>query len=183
MEEELKSFNLKKYFPFLGIAVLIIAVIAIIITVFGGGPKKSVKKFVKALDKCNASKLSDCIDFAASDAWMDIYLDEFDKDDYKDFKEEIKEVDKDDIKEDKKDFRDYMKEGFEEIKEECKSFKVKIEKIKSVKKLHGKVYKVEAIITVQAKSKDDDEIDETETITFIVYKNKIVYSTIFDELF
>lgn len=184
MEEEFKEkkeFNFKKYLPFIGIAVAVILVIVILALTLGGGPKRAVKKFVKAFNNGNASKLVDCIDFAGVEAWKYTYMDDFDKDDYKDFKDDYKDVDKDDIKDTKKEAKDEFKDGFEEIKEDYKSYKMKIEKIKDVEKLGKDLYKVKAKISLEAKpkDKDDDEIDESETMTFIVYKGKVIYSDMF----
>lgn len=184
MEEEFKekkSFDFKKYLPYIGIAVAVILVIVLLVAIFGGGPKKAVKKFVKAFNNGNASKLVDSIDFAGMEAWDYDYMKDFDKDDYKDFKEDYKDVDKDDLKDAKKDAKDGLKETFDDMKDDYKSYKMKIEKIKDVEKLGKDLYKVKAKISLEAKpkDKDDDEIDESETMTFIVYKGKVIYCDMF----
>lgn len=184
MEEEFKekkSFDWKKYLPFIGIALAVILVIVILVAALGGGPKKTVKKFIKAMNKGNASKLVDCIDFAGAEAWSYKYMEDFDKDDYDDFKEAYKDVDKDDIKDMKKEAKDDFKDQFDEIKDNYKSYKMKVEKIKDTEKLGKDLYKVKAKISIVAKpkDKDDDEIDDSSTLTFIVYKGKLIYTTLF----
>ena len=108
-------------------------------------------------------------------------MDDFDKDDYDDFKEAYKDVDKDDIKDMKKEAKDEFKDQFEEIKENYKSYKMKVEKIKDTEKLGKDLYKVKAKISILAKpkDKDDDELDDSSTLTFIVYKGKVIYTSLF----
>lgn len=188
MEEEFKekkSFDWKKYLPFIGIALAVILVIVLLVAIFGGGPKKAVKKYLKALNKQNATKVVDCVDMIGMDCWSYKYNDDFDKDDYEDFKDDYKEakddMDKDDLKEAKDEAKDDLKDGFDNIKDTYKSYKFKVEKFKNVKKLGKSLYKVEAKVSLEAKAKDkddDDDIDKADTAIFIVYKGKIIYSEI-----
>ena len=142
MEEEFKekkSFDWKKYLPFAGIALAVILVIVILLSVFGGGPKKAVKRYIKALDKQNASKVVESIDLIGMKCWFEYDEDDFDKDDYEDFKDDYKDekedMDKDDLKDAQKEMKDEMKDNFEDIKDKYKNYKVKVEKFKDVEKL------------------------------------------------
>lgn len=179
--ENVKS-NFKKYLPFIGIAVAVVLVIVLLVSLLGGGPKKVVKKFMNAMNKQKVDKLVECIDFAGSDAWKYSYDEnDFSEDDYDEFIENYKDVEKDEIKEDRKDARESFESNFEEINDDYKSCKFTIKEFKSVKKLGADLYSVKAKISLVAKPKDksDDEIDKTDTATFIVYKNKLVYSDFF----
>lgn len=178
---KLKS-NLKKYLPFIGIAVAVILVIVILVSIFGGGPKKVVKKFVNAINKQKTDKLIECIDFAGSSAWKYSYDEnDFSEDDYDEFIEDYEDVDKDDIKDDRKDAKESFNDMFDSIEDDYKSYNCKIEEFKSVKKLGKDLYAVKAKVSITAKPKDksDDEIDLSNIATFIVYKNKLVYSDVF----
>lgn len=175
---DFKSINYKKYLPWAGIALVVIVVIIILAAALGGGPKKAVKNFISGMNNRNASKIVKNIDVAGMSAWGYYYdEDDFSKDDYKEFIADYKDVDKDDIKDATKDLKDTMEESFDDMKDEYKSFKIKIEKFKDVEELGKDLYAVDAKVSVAAKPKDKDEtdeIDETETITFVVYKNKVI---------
>ena len=84
---DLKTFDYKKYLPWAGIAVAVVAVIIILVVVLGGGPKKAVKGFISGMNNKNASKILESIDPAGTSAW---YYDEddFSKDDYEEFIED-----------------------------------------------------------------------------------------------
>ena len=161
-----------------GIAVAIVAVI-VCLSIFTGGPKKVVKKYIKAMSKMNTEKVLKCIDFAGEEAWSWKYdEDDFSEEDYDEFMEEYKAVEEDDIKDSKKYLKKSLISSFDDIKEDYKKYKMTLEEIKSVKKLGKDLYCVKAKITLLAKpkDKDEDEIDKTDTASFIVYKNKLVYS-------
>lgn len=177
-----KSFDYKKYLPWAGIALAVIVVIIILAATLGGGPKKAVKNFVSGMNSRNASKILNSVDFVGMSVWEYSYdEDDFSKDDYKEFLEEYKDAVKDMDKEDLKDAEEYMEEtmqdSFDEIKDEYKSYKFKIEKFKDVEKLGKDLYAVDAKVSVKAKPKDKDvtdEIDESDTVTFVIYKNKLI---------
>lgn len=175
---DFKSINYKKYLPWAGIALAIIVVIIILVAALGGGPKKAVKNFISGMNSRNASKIVKNIDVAGMSAWGYYYdEDDFSKDDYKEFIADYKDVDKDDIKDATKDLKDTMEESFDDMKDEYKSFKIKIEKFKDVEELGKDLYAVDAKVSMIAKPKDKDEtdeIDETATVTFVVYKNKVI---------
>ena len=171
------KFDFKKYGPIIGIGVAVIAVIAILIGLFSGGPKKAVKKYVKAFNAGNAKKLVGCMDIAgmSSLSW-DFDPDNFSDEDYKEFKEKYKEVEKEDIEKAKDLMLDSLKEVFDEMKDEVKSYSVKIKKFTEVKKIKKDLYSVTAEINMKAvpKDKDEEKTDETVESTFIIYKNKII---------
>ncbi len=175
---DFKSIDYKKYLPWAGIALGVIVVIIILVALLGGGPKKAVKGFISGMNKQNASKILKNIDFAGMSAWGYSYdEDDFSKDDYDNFIEDYKEIDKDEIKEEKEYIEENMEDSFDDMKDEYKSYKIKIEKFKDVEKLGKDLYAVDAKISVEAKPKDKDEtdeIDESDTVTFIVYKNKLI---------
>lgn len=179
-----KSFDYKKYLPWAGIALAIIVVIIILAAALGGGPKKAVKNFISGMNSKNASKILKNVDFAGMSAWGYYYdEDDFSKDDYKefikDYKDTVDEMDKDDLKEAKEYLKETMEESFESNKKKYKSYKMKIEKFKDVEKLGKDLYSVDVKISMEAKPKDKSEtkeIDESSTVTFIVYKNKVVYA-------
>ena len=58
---------------------------------------------------------------------------------------------------------------------------MKIESFKSKEKIGKNMYAIKARVNLAVESNDEesDEIDTTKTATFIVYKNKIVYSELF----
>jgi hypothetical protein len=69
-----------------------------------------------------------------------------------------------------------MDDSLDDWKDDYKSFKIKVDEFKEVEKLGKDLYVVKAKISIKAKpeDKDDDEIDEAEIMTFIVYKNKLI---------
>lgn len=178
---DLKNVDYKKYLPYIGIAIAVILIIIVLAAALGGGPKKAVKKYVSGMSKGNASKVIASMDFVGTEAWSYKYkADDFSKDDYEEFtdkyKELVKEYDKDDIKDAEKSLKKTLDKGFDTIDDDYKSYKVKVDSFKSVKKLGKDLYAVKAKISVVAKpkDKDDDELDESDIQTFIVYKNKVI---------
>lgn len=179
-KEKAKSFDFKKYLPVIGIVVAIVVVIAILVSIFGGGPKKAVKKYIKAMNKQDAAKIIKCIDPAGKSAWSYTYFDDFDEEDYEEFLSDYEDLDEDDIDDYMKEAEDSLDDMFDEINDEYDSYKLKIEEFKDVEEIAKDLYEVKAKISIKAEpvDDDDDEIDESDVLTFIVYKNKIIYSTI-----
>lgn len=173
-----KNFDYKKYLPWAGIAVAVVAIIIILALVLGGGPKKAVKGFISGMNSKNASKILKNIDFAGVSAWGYSYdEDDFTEEDYNSFIKDYKDVDKDKIKDKTKYMKDSIEDSFDDMDDEYKSYKIKVEKFKDVEKLGKDLYAVDAKISVEAKPKDKDEtdeIDESEVVTFILYKNKLI---------
>ncbi len=176
---DLKGFDYKKYLPYAGIALAVIIVI-LIITSLIGGPKKAVKKYISGMNSQNAKKVVKSMDYIGTAAWGWSYdEDDFSKDDYEQFVEdyeEYKEEYAEDMDEELDSMIDAMDDSFDDMDDDYKSYKIKIEEFKKVEKLGKDLYAVDAKISVTAKpkDKDDDEIDESEIMTFIVYKNKII---------
>ncbi len=177
---DFKNFDYKKYLPYAGIALAVIVVIIVLVSVFGGGPGKAVKKYVSGMNSKNAKKVVNSMDPIGMAAWgYQFDEDDFDEDDYDDFieaYEEAKEEYGDELEEEIDDSIDYLEDALDEINDEYKSYKMKVEEIKKTEKLGKNLYAVKAKISMKAKpvDKDEDEIDEAETMTFIVYKNKII---------
>ena len=177
---DLKNFDYKKYLPYAGIALAVIVVLIILVSVLGGGPKKAVKKYISGMNSQNAKKVVKSIDYVGTAAWGWSYdEDDFSKEDYEDFVEEYEEYAeeyKDKVEDELDDMMDSMKDSFDDIDDEYKSYKIKVEDFKKVEKLGKDLYAVKAKISVKAKpeDKEDDEIDESEVMTFVVYKNKII---------
>jgi len=69
-----------------------------------------------------------------------------------------------------------MEDYYDDFMNDYKSYKVKVEDFKEVEKIGKNLYVVKAKISTYAKPKDkeEDEIDESEVMTFVVYKNKII---------
>jgi len=176
---DLKNFDYKKYLPFAGIALAVIVVIIIAVSLIGG-PKKAVKKYISGMNSQNAKKVVKSIDVIGTAAWGYYYdEDDFEEEDYEEFiesYEEYTEEMEEELEEKMDDMIDSMEDSFDDISDEYKSYKIKIEEFKKVEKLGKDLYAVDAKISVKAKpeDKDDDEIDESEIMTFIVYKNKII---------
>lgn len=178
---DIKSINYKKYLPYAAIALAVIVVIIILIVALGGGPKKTVKKYISSMNSKNASKAVEIMDFAGKKAWSYKYdVNDFSDDNYDEFIEKYKDVDKDDIKDAKKDAKEDFEENFDNMKEDYKSYKIKIDSFKSTEKIGKDLYAVKAKISMTAKpkDKDKDEIDNSSIMTFVVYKNKIVHASI-----
>ncbi len=173
----LKSINYKKYLPYAGIVFAVIVVIIILVALLGGGPKKVVKKFISGMNNKKVSKIVKNVDFAGMSAWGYYDEDDFSKEDYNQFIQDYKDLDKDEIKDEQEYIEDNLEDVLGEMTDDYKSYKIKVEKFKDVKKLGKDLYAVDAKISVEAKPKDKDstdEIDESKTVTFIVYKNKLI---------
>ena len=173
----LKSFDYKKYLPWAGIAVAVVAIIIILVVVLGGGPKKAVKGFISGMNNKNASKVLKNMDPVGTSAWSWYYdEDDFSKGDYEEFIEDYNKVDKDKIEEWTKYAEEGLNEIFDEIDDEFIVYKFKIEKFNSVEKLGKDLYVIKAEISATAKpqERDEEEINDLSTATFVVYKNKII---------
>lgn len=178
---DFKGFDYKKYLPYAGIALAVIVVIIILVSVLGGGPKKAVKNYISGMNSKNVSKVLKSMDVIGMEAWSYYYdEDDFSEDDYDEFIEEYEEYEEEyaeEIEEELDYMEDSLDDSFDEIDDEYKSYKMKIEKFKEVKKLGKDLYAVDAKISMEAKPRDKeetDEIDESATVTFIVYKNKLI---------
>ena len=185
---DFKKFDFKKYLPIIGGAVAAIILVVVLISVFGGGPKKAVKKYISGMNSRNAKKVISSVDPVGTAVWGWNYsVKDFDEDDYEEFVEEYEEYleENEDFLEEYKDEMDSMiddmEDEFDDVDDEYKSYKMKIDEFKKVEKLGKNLYAVKAKISIKAKpqDKEDDEIDEAETMTFVVYKNKIISGAMF----
>jgi len=167
------------------ITIVVIAVVAIValilcFSIFTGGPKKVVKKYISAMNKQNAEKVVDCFDFAGQEAWSFWYdIDDFSEEEYNEFIEEYNNIEKEDIADTKKYTLTTLTSAFAMMDVEYKNFKIKLEEVKDVTEIGKDLYAVKAKVSVYAKPADKevtDEIDETSVMTFVVYKNKIISS-------
>ena len=85
---------MKKYLPYVLGAIGIVVVIMLLISVFTGGPKRAVKKYIKAFNKKDAEKIVDITDFRGSEAWSYYYdVKDFSEDDFEEFMEEYEDMD------------------------------------------------------------------------------------------
>ena len=190
MEQESKIGNIfskvigfvKSHIKIIGIAAAALIAVIVLISVFTSGPKKAVKAYIKAMDKGNVDKYIRTIDFAGQEAWTYSFynLDDFDKDNYKDFIEDYKDVDKEDLEDTVKSLEDTMEDSFDNMKDDYKKYKVKLEKFKGVEELGEDLYLVKAKVSVRAvpEDEDDEEIDSSNIYKFVVYKNKIIDSQV-----
>ena len=178
---DIKGFDFKKYLPIATIVLAVIVVIILAVSLLGGGPKKAVKKYINGFNSGNAKKVVNSMDIIGSMAWGYYYdEDDFEEEDYEDFIEEYEEYEDeyaDELEDKRDDMLDEMDDAFDDINDEYKSYKMKIEKFKDVEDLGKDLYAVDVKVSLEAKPRDKeetDEIDESSTITFIVYKNKVV---------
>jgi len=185
MEEKENVFTkilnwVKSHIAIVTIVLALILAVIVCISIFTGGPKKAVKKYVSAMNKQDAEKAVECFDFAGQDAWSYWYdVDDFSEEDYAEFIEEYNNVEKEDISYLTKSTITALTASFSVMDLEYKNFKIKIEEFKDVEELGKNLYAVNAKVSVYAKPVDKeetDEIDETNIMTFIVYKNKIINS-------
>lgn len=180
---DLKNFNYKKYLPIAGIALAVFVVLIILVSLLGGGPKKAVKKYISGMNSGNAKKMFNAVDPIGSAVWGYTYdEDDFDEDDYEDFIEEYEEY-AEEYADELEEYQEELEEEIEEMEDyyddfmnDYKSYKVKVEDFKKVEKIGKNLYVVKAKVSTVAKpkDKDEDEIDESEVMTFVVYKNKII---------
>ncbi|MBR3153160.1 MAG: hypothetical protein IKF52_06160 [Clostridia bacterium] len=143
-------------------AVVVVAILAIVL--FGGGPKKAVKGFVAGMNKADSKKMLKYYDAKGAVAWNKCNKDA------EDFKDAYDDVDSDDV-----EMAEKMIEGIADSFDDYDKFSVKVEKIKEVKKEKDckGLYKVKAQIKTKAK-KDGDEEEKSDTVTFVVYKGKVI---------
>ncbi len=193
MEEENKS-AIKKYLPFIAIAVVAIIAIIVLVVTFGGkgskkkdddskkrsGPKGVVETYIEAYNDGDVKDVMECFDMRGYLAWSDNYYSasSFDEDDLEEFEKDYEEIEDDDIEYYESSRKKYIESSIEDIEESFKSYEFEIDDIDS-EEIADELYKVEAKITLTAEAEDeDDNIDTTRTITFIVYNDKIIYGSL-----
>ncbi|MBR3133140.1 MAG: hypothetical protein IKG42_03605 [Clostridia bacterium] len=143
-------------------AVVVVAIVALL--VFGGGPKKAVKGFVAGMNKADSKKILKYYDAKGAIAW-----EKCDGDAEK-FKDEYKDVDDDDAER----AEEYIEKMADSLGDYDK-YSAKVEKIKEVKKQKGcsGLYKVKAKVKTKYEY-DGDEKESSDTVTFVVYKGKVI---------
>lgn len=164
------------------LVIIIVAVIAVVVIAalvvpnLVGSPEQAVKNYVSAISTQNANKYLKCIDVRGMTAYAEC-SGYFSKDLSK-FKEEYDKIDKDSVDYDKDDAKkaiEYM------VDDDYKNFSLKVVDIKQKEKVKDckDLYKVVAKIRIKYKDEDGDSQDTTEEKTFYVYKNKIVYASMY----
>lgn len=173
---------MKKWIIFV-ISIIVIIFIGVIIALFLNfkeSPKNVIEQFITAYNRQNVDEIIECLDFAGADSW---YYDEenFSKNDYSDFIEEYKEYSESDINEDKIEIRESLKNDFNNMNQMYKQIKLEIDDYKKVEEISNNLYTIKVVISGTTISNDEKEEEKIEAIleTFIVYKNKIIYT---DEL-
>lgn len=193
MEEENKS-TIKKYLPFIAIAVVaVIAIIILVVTLGGKGSKKKdddskkrsgpegvVEDYIDAYNDGDVKDVMKCFDIRGYLAWSDNYYSAsyFEEEDLEDFEKDYEEIEDDDV-EYYESTREYSVEyAIDAYGKDYESYEFEINDIDS-EEIADDLYKVEAKITLTAEAEDeDDNIDTTRTITFIVYNDKIIYGSL-----
>ena len=171
----------KKWIPYTVVAVAVIVLIVVLCLVLGKGPKKAVKNFVAGMDKFDAEKIVDSMDYVGSVVWGEEEYDykNFTKEDYKEFVEKYDKYDKSKVEKEIKDGKTMMKGMFELAKTQVEKNEVKVKEFKEVKELGKDLNLVNVTIEICQKLKDQPENKRTDDMTFVVYKNKIVYTNAF----
>ena len=169
--EKLKSMD-KKVLAIIG--VVAVAVVLCLVFILGGGYKKAVKQFAKAMtDEDKMDKFVEkYVDLKAIYAMDEVMKDDdVDKDDGKEvakaFKKEYKKAKKDDYE----DYEDSAKTTFGYFVMDDDDVKIKVKKIGKLEKYDENEAFKKAKVTLEMK-KDDDE--EEDSMYFIFYKGKVV---------
>lgn len=182
-ENKIVSWIKEHAVAFISSVVGVLVLLIVCILLFSSGPKSAVKNFANAFSKLNAKKIVNSVDLVGIEAWYGNDADDFDKDDYKEFVKAYKEEKKDmDLKEEKEDAIEEMQDAIDDMKDEMKSFKIKVKKFENKEKLGKDLYLVKAKISIKAESEDGDEMSQTKSMEFVVYKNKIIDADLFSML-
>lgn len=169
MEEVVMEEGTKKSFPIKKtiITVVVIAVIlALVIGIFNlvrPTPEKTVKNFIKQMNKGKVSNAFEYVDLVGMQVFDEDNLEDF-VEDYKDAKEDD-EIDEEEA--------DDMIESLEEEIGEYEEFSMELKSIKKAKKVKSakNLYKVKAKVKVTIKEDDDSKTNRnTNDIEFYVYK-------------
>lgn len=130
------------------------------------GPEAAVKGYISGMSNLDSEKMLKYYDAQGAVAWTDC------SGNTAEFKDVYDDVEKDDI--------EYAEESIEnslEYYKDYKSFSMKVDDIKSVNEDEDckNLYKVKTKVTITTKYDEDYEEDEsTETITFVVYEDKVI---------
>ena len=161
---------IKSHIKLLLILVAVIVVIIILINFMGGGPEKTVKAYIGAMNDANTEEFIKNMDLRGAMAW-----DKCDEDESK-FKEEYDNIDveDEDIEEQFEEAEKGLERIVEAIDDNFDEYSMKVKEIKDTEKLAKGLYRVKAQIETKSKDVDGEEKENTATATFIVYNNKII---------
>ena len=156
--------------------IAIIAVLGIVISNVTGSPEKAIKGYLSALSNGDAKKLEKNMDIKGVLAYSDSYS-YWSGIDADKFLKAYDKVEKDDIK----DAKENLEELINLIREDKKDYNVKLLEIKNQEEVKGidNMYKVEIKARIKYKDSDGDKQDKTDTFKFIIYKNKVIYTTLY----
>ena len=174
MEEEVvmeegtkKTFPIKKTIITVIVVAIVLALLIGIINSVKPSPEKTVKNFLKLINKGKIAKAYEYVDIVGMEVFSVNDLEDF-VDDYKDFKDDHE----DEIEDAEETMKEYAEEYEEEL-EDYDEFSVEIKKISKAKKVKKakNLYKVTAKVKTVVKEDEDDDTDrDTNKIDFYVYK-------------
>lgn len=178
-----KTVNVK----LIGIIAVIVAIILVVFFMFfTRSAKATVKDYVKALEKCDAEKIMNLMDYEGTAALSKISSYSYSKgttydfenfeDEYDDIMDTIKDFDKDEkkeYKESKEEAVESLQDTLDELKDEDIKYTVKNIKTKKVSDCK-KITKVTCDIVMKA----DGEKEELEDVTFYTMKKGLKYYVI-----
>lgn len=192
MNEENKK--MKKIMPIIIIAILVIAII--IIPVFLGGKKsdntaepatpekqaeQSARDFIDAFNTYDAEKLVASMDMAGSLAWGYLYGEtKLTEEEYNNFVSAYEAVSAEEAAASNTTMKMIYEQSFKEIKSKYSEYSMNIDKVEETKKIGDDLYGITIQRTTKGKKSDEtqEEINETDTVTFIIYKNKVIFTGI-----
>ena len=156
--------------------IAIIAVLGVIISNVTGSPEKAIKGYLSALSSGNAKNLEKNLDIKGILAYSDSYS-YWSGIDADKFLKAYDKVEKDDVKKAKEN----LEELIDQIREDKKDYSVKLLEVKNQEDVKGidNMYKVEIKARIKYKDSDGDKQDKTDTFKFIIYKNKVIYSSLY----
>ena len=172
------------------IAVLVVLVVAIVVVnLIGGSEKRTIKKYISALNSYDAKKIEKAMNVEGKVAFDNIYYSTNRDDEIENFGEAIENVDDSDVDE----YKDKLDDKYD--KEDKGKVKYKLIKVVSVTKAKDNkdLKKVVAKIKTTSKPDKDDDDDDDDSIwekeksyktvsetyaSFYIYKGKIIDSSL-----
>lgn len=172
------------------IAVLVVLVVAIVVVnLIGGSEKRTIKKYISALNSYDAKKIEKAMNVEGKVAFDGIYYSTNRDDEIENFGEAIENVDDSDVDE----YKDKLDDKYD--KEDKGKVKYKLIKVVSVTKAKDNkdLKKVVAKIKTTSKPDKDDDDDDDDSIwekeksyktvsetyaSFYMYKGKIIDSSL-----
>lgn len=169
----------------IGVALIAIILIIVIINIVTVSPKEAVKKCVSAIGKGDMDKALDYVDIAGASVFSDLDEDDYDDfwSEYKDFKDSDEYDDLMDEYKDGSDEMDDLKDEFEDY-----DISLKVEKIKSQKKVSKNLYKVVAKVEISYEDNDfsptlDFYVMKKGSKSYVVGLDSSSLSSLFSELY